>query len=272
MVTIPKNITPEIAEIAGIFAADGSMQKNHICFWGNIREDVEYYNGTIKTLFKKAFNIDINPHPKKSNSVYGFYICNKKIIRYFNEVLGFSFGNKTYTVRIPKIIMDSKDPKIWTSFIRGVFDNDGCLNFDKRRGTCQEILKIIHTYPRIHLASTSHNLIKDIVELLERIKIPHCYGLIRKGKKNKKDYLLLQVSGNSRLENWMNLIGFNNPVQITRYEIFKKHGFVPVNTDIVTRKKILKGEIDPWNFYPKRACSLVWTRRQPSSNLMKQHQ
>ena len=259
-----KIITPEIAEIAGIFAADGSMQKNHICFWGNITEDVEYYDTTIKSLFKKAFNININPHPKKSNSVYGFYICNKEIIRFFNEVLGFSFGNKTYTVRVPEIIMKSKNPTIWTSFIRGVFDNDGCLNFDKKWGSCQKVLKIIHTYPRIQLASVSHRLIEDICRLLNYLKMHYsCYKFNSK-KENEQEYSLLQVKGKIRLERWMDLIGFNNPVQKTRYEIFKKHGFVPINTDIATRKKILKGEIDPWSFYPKRACSVAWITRKPS--------
>lgn len=71
-------ITQEISELAGLFAADGSMQKEHICFWGNITEDKEYYNNVVKGLFKKAFQIRINLHEKKSNSVYGFYVCDKK--------------------------------------------------------------------------------------------------------------------------------------------------------------------------------------------------
>jgi len=244
-------IIPEIAEIAGIFAADGSMQKNHICFWGNITEDTEYYDIIIRRLFKKAFNIDINPHPKKSNSVYGFYICNKKIIKYFNEILGFSFGNKTYTVRVPKIIMKSKDPIIWTSFIRGIFDNDGSLNFDKKWGKCKKIFKIIHTYPRIQLTSVSHELIKDVSSLLNLLGLKHSCCRINSKKENKKEYSLLQIKGRPRLKKWMDMIGFHNPVQKTRYEIFKRYGFVPVGTDIATRKKILKGEINPWSFYQK---------------------
>ena len=127
-----KEITTEIAELAGIFAADGSMQKKHICFWGNMTEDRDHYDNIIKKLFKKAFSVNINIHEKKSNSVYGFYVCNKLIIKYFNECLGFNFGSKTYVVGAPKGIMDSSDSRIWSAFVRGFCDSDGCLNFDKK--------------------------------------------------------------------------------------------------------------------------------------------
>ena len=39
-----QKITSEIAELAGIFAADGFMQKYHICFWGNPKSDKEFYD------------------------------------------------------------------------------------------------------------------------------------------------------------------------------------------------------------------------------------
>ena len=71
-----QKITSEISELAGVFAADGSMQKKHICFWGNLSADREFYNGHLSHLFYNVFNISIRPHEKLSNSVYGFYVCN----------------------------------------------------------------------------------------------------------------------------------------------------------------------------------------------------
>ncbi len=258
-----KNITPETAELAGIFAADGSMQREHICFWGNITEDKDYYDNIIEKLFGIAFNIQINPHEKKSNFVYGFYICKKEIIKYFNETLGFPIGSKTYSVRVPKIIMESENQKIWGSFIRGFSDGDGNLNFDKRYGkNYQEILKIIHTYPRIHLKSVSSDLIKDISILLERLRIKHTIHEIPSKKINEKNAFVIQIKGKKRLEEWMKTIGFNNPVQQTRYEIFKKHGFVPVNVSLSKRREILEEKINPWDFYPEWARSLDWIGRQ----------
>jgi intein/homing endonuclease len=258
-----KKITPKISEIAGIFAADGSMQKEHICFWGNITEDRDHYDKIIKPLFQNSFGIDVNPHEKQSNSVYGFYVCKKPIISYFNNYLGFPIGKKTYAVRVPKVIMNSNNPKIWSSFVRGFTDSDGCLNFDKRHGSgYKEILKIIHTYPRIKIACVSHNLILDISILLERLGIKHTIRKTKPIKINESECSIIDIKGKDRLEKWIAIVGFNNPVQQTRYEIFKKHGFVPVNTSLSQRKEILKEDISPWDFYPKRACSLAWIGRQ----------
>lgn len=260
-----EQITPEVAEIAGIFAADGSMQKEHICFWGNITEDKDYYDNIIKGLFRKAFGIEVRPHEKKSNSVYGFYICNKEIIEFFNKTLGFKFGNKTYTVRIPEIVINSKNPRVWGAFVRGFCDCDGSLNFDKRYNTCQEILKTIHTYPRIQIKSVSHELIKEISKLLVRLKLEHTSCTLRSKKENEMDCGLIELKGEKRLEHWMEFVGFDNPVQQTRYEIFKRYGFVPINTSLSQRKEILKGSVNPWDLYPKWTRSLAWIRRQDKS-------
>lgn len=115
-----------ISEIAGMFAADGFMQKNYLCMWGNIYQDKEYYDNIVNKFFKKAFNVNLRLHEKKSNSVYGFYLCNRNIINYFNKTLGFTIGNKTYTVSAPKSILNN--PKYYAVFIRGFVDCDGCLN------------------------------------------------------------------------------------------------------------------------------------------------
>ena len=102
-------LNPEISEIAGLFAADGSMQKEHISFWGNLYADRDYYDFHLKPLFLRAFHININPHEKKSNSVYGFYICKKEVINFFHSYLGFPIGSKTYSFEAPKGISERKN-------------------------------------------------------------------------------------------------------------------------------------------------------------------
>ena len=89
-----------------MFAADGCMQKGYICMWGNINEDREYYDNIVCPIFSKIANKQIKAHEKKSNSVYGFYLCDKSIVQLFRE-LGFK-NNKTYNVDIPQIIKESK--------------------------------------------------------------------------------------------------------------------------------------------------------------------
>lgn len=58
-------ITKELAEIAGMFAADGCLQDNYICLWGNINEDKEYYDKIVCPLFYKVFDKKIIAHEKK---------------------------------------------------------------------------------------------------------------------------------------------------------------------------------------------------------------
>jgi hypothetical protein len=255
-------LNPGISEIAGIFAADGSMQKEHICFWGNITEDKDHYDKIIKSLFKKSFNVEVRPHSKKSNSVYGFYVCNKEIIKYFNEYLGFPFGSKTYSLEIPKKIVNSGNLKIWSSFIRGFCDSDGCLTFGKRYGTCRNILKTIHTYPRIQINSVSSKVIADLSLLLGRLNINHSVCQKKYRKPNESTVYLLQVCGKNNLESWVKTIGFNNSVHKTKYEIFKRFNFVPVNISLSKRKEILEGKINPWIYYPKWIRSSAWIERQ----------
>jgi len=57
-------INENIAELAGAFAADGSMRKAHLCMWGNISEDREYYDQVICPLIDKEFGIIPRVHPK----------------------------------------------------------------------------------------------------------------------------------------------------------------------------------------------------------------
>lgn len=184
-------LTSEISEIAGIFAGDGSMQPKHLCFWGNITEDKDHYDYIIKPLFRKSFKIEVNPHPKKSNSVYGFYVCRREIINYFHEIFDFCFGKKTYTVNIPKIIINSKNRKFFASFLRGFADADGTLSFDRRySANYRKILQIVHTYPRIQLKSVSFKIIYHMSLLLKRLQLKHIICRIKgKAKKMKKIFL-----------------------------------------------------------------------------------
>lgn len=237
-------LTKEFAEIIGMFATDGCLQNDYICIWGNIYEDKEYYDKIVCPLFSKVFNKKIKAHEKKSNSVYGFYICDKKIVNIFRN-LGFS-NNKTYTIKIPEIIKESKNEEIIASFIRGFTDCDGCLTFMKRREKgYNKFKREFHTYPRILINVVSKEIIEDISELLVRLKINHSKHIYKSKKINWKDQYILTIRGNERLVKWMEKIGFNNYAKLTKYYIWKKYGFCPTNLSLNQREFILKNKINP---------------------------
>ncbi len=241
-------LTKELAEISGMFAADGSMQEDHICMWGNIYEDKEYYDKIVCQLFSKVFNKEIKAHEKPSNSVYGFYICDKKIIEKFKE-LEFT-KNKTYTVRAPKIILKSNNKEIIAAFIRGFTDCDGCLNFVKRyEKGYSKFKRKYHSYPRIFIKVVSEKMIEDLSYLLKKIKIEHNKYIQISKKINEKDVYVIAVRGKERVEKWIENVGFNNPSKFSKYLIWKKVGFCPTPSKYSQRVSILNGIENPHDSY-----------------------
>ena len=224
-------ISPELAEICGIFCADGCLQKAYVCIWGNITEDREYYDNHLTKIFLNNFGIILRVHEKTSNSVYGFYTCDRKIGDFFNN-LGFKPGNKTYTMRVPKQIRESEDTEVLASFLRGFADGDGCLNFDKRYGKYIEFKRKYHNYPRIQIKCVAKILVEDMCKMLDKLGIKYFTRLHKRVGGNNTVAYSICVEGCARVEKWIDLIGFKNPVYLTKYKIWKRYGFVPPNTSI----------------------------------------
>jgi len=240
-------ITPELSETLGIFAADGSMQEEHICMWGNISEDKEYYDHILCPLFSRVFNKEVVAHEKKSNSVYGFYLCDKKIIALLKE-FGFC-RKKTYTVQIPELVLKSNNPKVLSAFIRGFADCDGYISFLRRKGKYCEFKRRFHTYPRIGIKIASKQMINGLSSLLKQLNIPHTLYIEKARSSNLSDIHTIEIRGKERVEQYMLRVGFHNPSQYSKYLIWKKFGFCPVKTSIEQRQLILSNKLDPYSFY-----------------------
>lgn len=245
-------ITPEFAEIIGMFAADGCLQEEYICMWGNIYQEIEYYNNVVCPLFSNVLGREIIAHKKESNSVYGFYVCGKNIVKLFAN-LGFT-NNKTYDVKIPTEILNSNSKDIHAAFIRGYVNCDGGIDFLKRKGKYCEFKLTYNTYPRIAVSSVSKQVINEMSFLLNDLGISHTVCLQRKKEANKKDSLKIMIRGPERVEDYIKKIGLNSSAHYTKYLIWKKFGMCPPRTTLETRNKILKEKLNPFSLY-KRARS-----------------
>ncbi|MDD5162795.1 MAG: hypothetical protein PHD95_01155 [Candidatus ainarchaeum sp.] len=246
-----QEMTPELAEICGIHAGDGYLRND-----GKHRElDISggfdeqgYYDTHVVPLFEKFFNIKIVPRFFLHRGTYGFVIRDRAVIE-FMHTLGFPYGKKTLTVSAPETILQSKDLDIIYRFVRGIFDTDGCLSFRKREGSgYSKIYLKRHTYPRISLSVCSRNLWSGVCILLAKTGFQFTVSYQRP-KNNESQKYLVMLRGDANVINWINNIGFKNPIKYNRFLIWKKFGFVPSGLTHEDQKKILNGTIDPNSYY-----------------------
>lgn len=85
--------------------------------------------------------------------------------------------------------------------------------------------------------------------MLNRLDIKHTINISVNNGVNEAPRYRIMVRGPERVEEFINKVGFHNPVQITRYLVWKKFGFCPPKIGIEKRKLILNGKLDPKYFY-----------------------
>ena len=246
-------MTPELAEIIGIYVGDGYLRydgkRKELDISGGY-EEKEYYDKHVIPLFKNVFGISLEGKYFPARRTYGFVIRHREVLETF-KALGFPSGNKSLIIRIPTIITTNNKSEVITSFLRGYFDTDGCLTFFNRKGLSNYSLfkRKYHYYPRIILVSVSEGLVGDLKMLLDSLGFRyHTRKKIRKEKQWNPTYEIYLV-GQPNLMRWMTLIGTKNTVKLSRYKIWRKFGFCPTNTTYDQRINILAGKLNPQKLY-----------------------
>ena len=194
------------AELLGMHAGDGTLYKtnSNTIVWemrGSIYEQ-DYYSYVSKLLLD-LFDIEVTPKYRGPNS-YGIQTCKKPIIKFFLDN-GFKPGSKVYTVSIPRCIKEDS-VKIKREFIRGLFDTDGCVIFEKNRTP-------FHYYPRIEFGFASKSLSRDLFDLFIELNFrPHQWKNVRKDGIDFR----VALAGFKNLDKWINEIGSSNLKHINR--------------------------------------------------------
>ncbi len=201
---IPKidfELSKDICEFIGAFIGDGmfNLYRNkvyHIEFSGDSRKDLDYYQEGIIPIIQSVIpNLKPHIYKVKDRNCIRILFFSKNLFYFLKDGFGFIPGKKTYTVKIPEKIMNSKDEFIYST-IRGIFDTDGCVYFDKREGYKRP-------YPRIVLQIASEPLFMQLnTYLSKKFKI---YS----GKNNRNIYYI-EIYGFNQLKEWMSKIGFSN--------------------------------------------------------------
>ncbi len=208
----------QFAEFIGIFMGDGSLNiREHkhsyeFKFTGNLKDEIPYFENHVAILGGHVLKRKIIAKILDGGRSVGLYFCSKSLANTF-RLLGINSGPKSEKLFIPRDIAENK--KFLIAFIRGIFDTDGCLTL-KKNGR----------YPVITIAMKARKLLEQIKMGLEGFGIKSCisFDVAYLDKRNGKTYTkhYLSINGRTRIMQWFEIIGSNNPKIIKKYQNIKK--------------------------------------------------
>lgn len=229
-------------ELIGMYVGDGCISLNdrysEYALLGDIREEIEYYKSHVIPLFNRTImmpilNKKVTGKPYSCMGVFGFHVFNPKIVNFFIN-LGFKPGPKT-NIKLPEVITKAK-PNLKKAFLRGLFDTDGSIYFERNYSA----KSIIHKRPKIKIGTTSIFLKEQLKEMCSNFGIKVMDKKPYKGRNDKNIMYELVIYRKSDIDKWIKDVGFNNSKHKTKIMVWKKLGFCPPKTTISERKEILK--------------------------------
>lgn len=215
-VTIPKELTPELAEEIGLHIGDGSMNfyksKNKLRglyqLRGHISDDKDHYTQRISYLYSKVYGFKPKMREMKSTGVYGFQIWSDNLINFKHKIIGLPLGPKT-NISLPKMFIEKQN--LLTPLLRGIFDTDGCLYIERKNKKL---------YPRIEFKTVSNTLATDIRDCLEKLGLRATkYCLLRK-EENWNNLYTIAVRGEVMLDKFFKIIQPANPKHIKKFNLY----------------------------------------------------
>lgn len=191
-IRLPSEMSKELAEEIGIHIGDGclSFNRNYFSVKCNKKEE-KYVADYMFKLYKKLYNLDLKL--MKLQSVSGFEIYSKAIFEFKHNVIGLPYGEKVEKIKIPKLLIETKNKEIYLSFIKGLFDTDGCVYLRYKK------------YPVISITIKSKMLIRQLEDMFKKL------GFITSGNK-----WTIILNGPTMLKKWIREIGSNNPKNINK--------------------------------------------------------
>lgn len=241
-IKLPKYLTAELAYLIGVHIGDGTLvSKPNECHYvigytGHLIDEYYYHKNVLIPLIKKLFNKKVHAveDKRERKTSVRTYFNSKAIFTFLSNVIKLPIGDKS-NCTIPYIIkISNREVKI--NFIKGLADTDGTLVFKKR-------YRKLHYYPTISLASKSRTLIKEVNNILKKEGFSTSFKLdyLVYDRKRNVNYIrsFVELNGLDNLNLWMDKIGFKSEKHLTKYEVWKKLGYCPANTNINQRIEIL---------------------------------
>ena len=204
-IILPQRPTLQLCELIGIIAGDGSIASDaeetkdyRIQIYANAFDEFAYFMHT-KSLVKQLFNLNMKDFLSKSdNTIY--LLKRSKAVFYFLKNIGYEKIDSL--IKVLSWIWET--PLFVASFVRGLFDTDGCLALKNRSGKF---------YPVISIGLKDGGLLKLVKIWLESNRIPcvFCREQVFDERTNKIYIKFrLEVNGYRSANEFLQLVGTCN--------------------------------------------------------------
>jgi len=209
-ITIPKFLTPELAEDIGIHLGDGSLyrcnhKKSSHEFAYSFNIDEKDYALHVLKLKKKLYNLQKFRLIKGKGKELRLLFNSIAITTFYTSVFNIPVGSKTYTCKVPDIIKRSNDMQIIASCIRGIVDTDFWFGFKHKYGKLYPVLSAYFASPFI---------VKDLSDLFALLGIENYlkFNQLKNDKRFKEPHISheITINGYKRINKYLKLVGFNN--------------------------------------------------------------
>lgn len=161
---INQPLTEDICEFLGAFAGDGFTNKYNrhyfTGFAGDRRYDWDYYQTKIIPIAKKYFNIEKQTIREKDNSMWVTFHC-KLLHELITGRFAMPAGEKWNKVLVPLEIMEGKIEHK-AAFVRGIFDSDGCVFFDKRTIYKEPYMRVDITMVNVPILTQLNQILNEL--------------------------------------------------------------------------------------------------------------
>ncbi|MFH1587438.1 MAG: LAGLIDADG family homing endonuclease [Candidatus Diapherotrites archaeon] len=199
-----QELSNDLCEFIGALIGDGYTNRGVIVgICGHNELDKSYFKYLNRNA-KSLFGLDGSLIKKKNKNANDMRFYSKNLYDMLTNRFEFPKKRKTENIKIPGEIMNSDESLIFST-IRGIFDTDGCIFFDRRRAYSKP-------YPRITLQIVSVPLINQLVKILGK------YFVVSNRNYPGRNAYYLEIYGHEQFEKWMNLIGFSNERHLNRIE------------------------------------------------------
>ncbi|MCX6803486.1 MAG: hypothetical protein NTY48_02850 [Candidatus Diapherotrites archaeon] len=212
---LPEKVTPLLAEETGCNLGDGflSSRKYEYRLKGNKNNEKEYYEKTVRPMFKELYNLNLNI--KMYETTIGFELYSKAICEFKNKVLGIQRGPKR-DICVPEVFKVN-DLEILCALLRGLFDTDGNIYF-RAKGENKNY------YPVVTVTTSCRRLAKDVYEIMQMLGFkPRFYESKKLTKKVPNKNFSVRLNGYKNFELYKKFIGTKQPKNINKIERWEKN-------------------------------------------------